>query len=249
MSHPTSHTAHAINDEALDRIFRAARTHNKWTDEPVSDALLMALYDLLRWGPTAANSLPARFLFLTSMDAKLRLKPLLNEGNREKTMQAPAVAIIGYDLDFPEQMPRLFPAAPKIKDVYAGKPDLIEKDALRSGSLQGAYLIIAARALGLDCGPMGGFNRAGASLRTACSHAARNGSEAGPCAAGTSTAKPILPPFTTRPAIMSCCTMLRPLTGSITWSRALKISSRLSVMAGLIIALGAYANCPVFATK
>ncbi len=161
MSHPTSHTAHAINDEALDRIFRAARTHNKWTDEPVSDALLMALYDLLRWGPTAANSLPARFLFLTSMDAKLRLKPLLNEGNREKTMQAPAVAIIGYDLDFPEQMPRLFPAAPKIKDVYAGKPDLIEKDALRSGSLQGAYLIIAARALGLDCGPMGGFNRAG----------------------------------------------------------------------------------------
>ena len=161
MSHPTSHTAHAINDEALDRIFRAARTHNKWTDEPVSDALLMALYDLLRWGPTAANSLPARFLFLTSMDAKLRLKPLLNEGNREKTMQAPAVAIIGYDLDFPEQMPRLFPAAPKIKDVYAGKPDLIEKDALRSGSLQGAYLIIAARALCMVCGPMGGFNRAG----------------------------------------------------------------------------------------
>jgi 3-hydroxypropanoate dehydrogenase len=153
--------SHAISDEALDTIFRAARTHNKWSDKPVSAALLMAVYDLMRWGPTAANSTPARFLFLTSMEAKLRLKPLLNEGNKEKTMHAPAVAIIGFDLDFPELMPRLFPASPKIKDAYAGKPEMTRTDALRNGSLQGAYFIIAARALGLDCGPMGGFDRDG----------------------------------------------------------------------------------------
>ena len=94
-------TPHAINDEALDTIFRTARTHNKWSDKPVSDAMLMAVYDLMRWGPTAANTSTARFRFLTSPQAKARLKPLLAEGNREKTMQAPAVAIIGYDLDFP----------------------------------------------------------------------------------------------------------------------------------------------------
>ena len=152
---------HAVSDEALDTIFRDARTQNKWSDKPVSDALLMAVYDLMRWGPTAANSTPARFVFLTSQESKLRLKPLLNEGNREKTMLAPAVTIIGYDLDFPEHLPRLFPNAPKMKDSFAGKPDLIRTDALRNGSLQGAYFIIAARALGLDCGPMGGFDRDG----------------------------------------------------------------------------------------
>jgi 3-hydroxypropanoate dehydrogenase len=149
---------HAISDEALDIIFRAARTQNKWTDKPVSDALLMAVYDLMHWAPTAANTSPARFIFVTTPEAKARLKPLLSEGNREKTMQAPAVTIIGYDLDFPDTLPRLFPHAPKIKDNFSGKPDLTKEVAFRNGSLQGAYFIIAARALGLDCGPMSGFD-------------------------------------------------------------------------------------------
>jgi 3-hydroxypropanoate dehydrogenase len=153
--------SHAISDEALDAIFRAARTQNKWSDKPVSDTLLMAVYDLMRWGPTAANMTPARFLFLTSPEAKARLKPLLSEGNREKTMHAPAVTIIGYDLDFPETLPKLFPNAPKMKDNFAGKPEATETAALRGGTLQGAYFIIAARALGLDCGPMSGFDNAG----------------------------------------------------------------------------------------
>ena len=152
---------HAVNDEALDTILRAARTHNKWKDEPVSDALLMAIYDLMRWGPTSANTTPARILFLTSRAAKERLKPLLDAGNREKTMHAPAVAIIGYDLDFPRTLPHLFPSSPGLKDSFAGKPALTRTEALRNGSLQGGYFIVAARALGLDCGPMGGFDRAG----------------------------------------------------------------------------------------
>ena len=154
-------TPHAINDEALDLIFRAARTHNKWSDKPVSDTLLMALYDLMRWGPTSANTTPARLLFLTSQAAKERLRPHLNEGNREKTMKAPVVTVIGYDLDFPETLPKLFPNSPKMKEVFAGKPELVKTEALRNGSLQGGYFIIAARALGLDCGPMGGFDRDG----------------------------------------------------------------------------------------
>jgi 3-hydroxypropanoate dehydrogenase len=152
---------HAISDEALNTIFRAARTQNKWLNIPVSDALLMAVYDLMRWGPTAANTTPARFVFVTTPPAKARLKPLLSEGNREKTMLAPAVAIIGYDLDFPDTLPKLFPNAPKMKENFAGKPDLTQTSALRNGSLQGAYFIIAARALGLDCGPMSGFDNDG----------------------------------------------------------------------------------------
>ena len=153
--------SHAISDEALDTIFRAARTQNKWSDEPVSDAMLMAVYDLMRWGPTSANMMPARFLFLTSPEAKARLKPHLSEGNREKTMKAPAVTIVAYDLDFPETLPKLFPNAPKMKDNFAGKPEATETAAFRNGTLQGAYFIIAARALGLDCGPMSGFDNAG----------------------------------------------------------------------------------------
>src|SRR5258707_13890682 len=99
----------AINDEGLDKIFRAARSHNKWSDVPVSDAMLMAVYDLMRWGPTSGNITPARILFLTSMEAKRRLEPLLDKGNREKSMTAPAVAIIGYDLDFPQTLAILKP--------------------------------------------------------------------------------------------------------------------------------------------
>jgi 3-hydroxypropanoate dehydrogenase len=158
MSHAASH---AISDEALDVIFRAAHTHNKWSDRPVSDALLMAVYDLMRWGPTSANSTPARFLFLTSPDAKERLKPHLMEGNREKTMHAPVVAIIGYDLDFLEIWPRLFPNNPRMKNNFTGKPEATREFAFRNGTLQGAYFIIAARALGLDCGPMSGFSNEG----------------------------------------------------------------------------------------
>lgn len=153
-------SAHTINDEALDIIFRTARTQNKWLDKPVSNTLLMALYDLMRWGPTSANCSPARILFLTTPEAKERLKPHLSEGNRAKTMSAPVTAIIGYDLDFPELLPRLFPHNQDAKNWFKN-PDLREKTAFRNGTLQGAYFIIAARAVGLDCGPMSGFDNAG----------------------------------------------------------------------------------------
>lgn len=154
-------TSHAVSDEALDIIFRDARTQNKWTDKPVSNALLMAVYDLMRWGPTSANASPARFYFLTTKEAKERLKPHLSAGNRDKTMAAPAVAIIGMDMDFPEHFPRLFPNNPSIKDGFTNNEPLRQSFALRNSSLQGAYFIIAARALGLDCGPMSGFDNAG----------------------------------------------------------------------------------------
>ncbi|HEX3673636.1 MAG TPA: malonic semialdehyde reductase [Rhizomicrobium sp.] len=153
-------SAHAINDEALDLLFRNARTQNKWQDRAVSPALLMAVYDLMRWGPTSANISPARIVFVTSPEAKERLKPYLSEGNREKTMSAPVTAIIGYDVDFARHVPRLFPHAPGAKDWFAD-PKFAEVVAFRNGTLQGAYLIIAARALGLDCGPMSGFDNAG----------------------------------------------------------------------------------------
>ena len=151
--------SHAINDEDLDVIFRKARTQNKWLDKPVSPALIMAIYDLMRWGPTSANQSPARFVFVTSKEAKERLKPHLSEGNRAKTMSAPVTAIIGYDLDFPETLPKLFPHAPDAKNWFKGPAG--EVHAFRNGTLQGAYFIIAARALGLDCGPMSGFDNAG----------------------------------------------------------------------------------------
>ena len=154
-------TSHAVSDEALDIIFRQARTQNKWQDKPVSTALLMAIYDLMRWGPTSGNSTPARLLFLASHAAKERLKPHLSVGNRDKTMVAPVVAIIGMDLDFPETLPKLFPNRPQMKDGFAGKEEFTRIFALRNSSLQGAYFIIAARALGLDCGPMSGFDNDG----------------------------------------------------------------------------------------
>ncbi len=152
---------HAVSDEALDTLFRNARSHNRWTDEPVSDAPLMALYDLMRWGPTAGNTTPARFLFLTTPAAKERLKPHLDGGNVEKSMTAPALAIIAYDLDFPDTLSILKPYAPNAKKYYENKAEMVREDAFRNGSLQGAYFMMAARALGLDCGPMGGFDHAG----------------------------------------------------------------------------------------
>jgi 3-hydroxypropanoate dehydrogenase len=147
----------AINDSDLDTIFRAARTHRHWQDKPVSPSLLMAIYDLMRWGPTSANTSPGRIVFVVSHEAKERLKPHLDEGNVAKTMSAPATAIIGYDLEFARQLPKLNPGLANTQFSAAE----IEATAFRNGSLQGAYFIIAARALGLDCGPMSGFNNEG----------------------------------------------------------------------------------------
>ena len=152
--------SHAISDEALNTIFRNARTHNKWLDKPVSPALLMAVYDLMRWGPTSANVSPARIVFVVSKGAKERLKSHLGPVNVDKTMAAPATAIIGDDLDFARHMPKLFPHNPSAKDWFKDHV-LAEKTAFRNGTLQGAYFIIAARALGLDCGPMSGFDNEG----------------------------------------------------------------------------------------
>jgi 3-hydroxypropanoate dehydrogenase len=151
---------HPVNDEALDIIFRSARTQNKWQDKPVSNAMLMAIYDLMRWGPTSANCSPARVVFLTTPEAKKRLEPFLSAGNRAKTMSAPVTAIIGYDAGFADLLPKLFPHDPAAKTWFAN-PAHAEHTAFRNGSLQGAYFIIAARSVGLDCGPMSGFDNAG----------------------------------------------------------------------------------------
>jgi 3-hydroxypropanoate dehydrogenase len=149
-----------LPDRCLDQIFREARTHNAWHDEDIPDSLLHELVDLVKLGPTSANCSPARFLFVKSPAAKERLKPLLSEGNRDKTMKAPVCAIIGYDLDFYQHLPKLFPHT-DAKSWFEGKPKKIEDTAFRNGTLQGAYLILAARALGLDTGPMSGFDNAG----------------------------------------------------------------------------------------
>ena len=150
----------ALDDKSLDLIFRDARTRNGWADTPVSDDEIKAIYDLFKWGPTAVNSTPARIVWVKSEAAKKRLEPLLSAGNRAKTMKAPVVAVIGYDLAFAEQLPKLFPNAPGAKDWFPPGP-ATEAGAFRNGTLQGAYLIIAARALGLDAGPMSGFDNAG----------------------------------------------------------------------------------------
>lgn len=148
-----------LTDTALDQLFREARSYNSWSRQPVNDALLHALYELMKWGPTSANSCPARIVFVRSDAARQKLKPCLAEGNVEKSMTAPVVAIIGMDMAFYEQLPKLFPHT-DARSWYAGKPDKILDTAMRNSSLQGAYLILAARALGLDCGPMSGFDKA-----------------------------------------------------------------------------------------
>jgi len=149
-----------IEDTCLDQIFREARTHNAWLDKDVPDALLHELVDLAKLGPTSANCSPARILFVKSQVAKEKLKPHLSEGNRDKTMKAPVCAIIGYDLDFYEHLPKLFPHT-DARSWFAGDEQKIFDTAFRNGTLQGAYLIVAARALGLDCGPMSGFDSTG----------------------------------------------------------------------------------------
>lgn len=150
-----------VSDKALDILFRQARSHSFWLDKPVSDVTLQALYDLMRYGPTTANSQPARLLFLKSKEAKERLRPHLIPTNVEKVMTAPVTAIIGYDTRFYEHLPKVFPHNPAARSWYEGDPEHVERNALRNSSLQGGYLIIAARALGLDCGPMSGFDNAG----------------------------------------------------------------------------------------
>ena len=148
-----------LNEFALNTLFRQARTHSYWLDKAVDEALLQQLYDLLRMAPTSANCSPARLVFVKSPEAKLRLKPAMSEGNRDKTMKAPVTVIVAYDLEFYEQLGKLFPHA-DARSWFAGKPETIQNTAFRNSSLQGAYLILAARALGLDCGPMSGFNNA-----------------------------------------------------------------------------------------
>lgn len=149
-----------LSAEAQAQLFTEARTRNAWSDRKVTDAQIRELYDLMKWGPTSANCSPARFVFLRSEEAKARLKPFLMEGNVKKTMGAPCVAVIGHDMTFYERLPQLFPHA-DAKSWFEGNEALIEDTAFRNGTLQGAYLMIAARALGLDCGPMSGFDREG----------------------------------------------------------------------------------------
>ena len=147
----------SIDAQCLDQLFFDARTHNEWQDRPVSDELLRELFDVLRWAPTSANCSPARIVFAKSPEAKAKLLPALIEGNVEKTRTAPVTAVIGHDLEFHEHLPKLFPHT-DARSWFVGNESLIEATAFRNGSLQGAYLILAARALGLDCGPMSGFD-------------------------------------------------------------------------------------------
>lgn len=148
-----------LDTPALDQLFRTARTYNAFSGE-IDDATLHRLYELLKWGPTAANASPARFVFVRSPEAKAKLGPALDAGNREKTLAAPVTVIVGHDMAFYDKLPVLFPHT-DARSWFAGRPEpVLETVALRNGSLQGAYLILAARALGLDCGPMSGFNNA-----------------------------------------------------------------------------------------
>jgi 3-hydroxypropanoate dehydrogenase len=149
----------SLSAEALDRIFRTARTHRNWTVRPVTDETLRAIHELMKWGPTSSNCCPARIAFVRSPEAKERLRPALDAGNVAPTMAAPATAIIAYDLEFYDKLPLLVPHR-DARSAFVGKPELVRTTAYQSGTLQGAYLIIAARALGLDCGPMGGFDKA-----------------------------------------------------------------------------------------
>ncbi|MGH8053920.1 MAG: malonic semialdehyde reductase [Stenotrophomonas sp.] len=148
-----------FTDAALDQLFRTARTQNSFQDRPVEDSQLRALYDLLKWGPTSANASPARFVFVKSADAKQKLAPALSEGNLAKTLAAPVTVIIGFDQDFHEKLPYLFPHT-DAKSWFDGPREGRHEAAFRNGTLQGAYLILAARTLGLDAGPMSGFDAA-----------------------------------------------------------------------------------------
>jgi 3-hydroxypropanoate dehydrogenase len=147
-----------LSDAALDQLFRTARTYRAWRDQPVPDETLREIYELMKWGPTSSNCSPARIVFVKSLAAKERLKPALDAGNVRQTMAAPATAIVAYDLEFYTTMAVLSPRTDV--STFVDHPALTLETAMRNGSLQGAYLILAARALGLDCGPMSGFDNA-----------------------------------------------------------------------------------------
>jgi 3-hydroxypropanoate dehydrogenase len=152
------HEHKKVSAECLDQLFLKARTHWVWHPEPVPLELLKELYNVARFGPTSANSSPARFLFLTTPQAKERLRPALSPTNVEKTMTAPVTVIVAWDTEFHEKLPQLFPAR-DMRSIFAGNAALLHETAFRNGTLQGAYFMIAARALGLDCGPMSGFDQ------------------------------------------------------------------------------------------
>jgi 3-hydroxypropanoate dehydrogenase len=157
MTDPAPSLHAPLDDRALDQLFREARTHGKWQDRPVPDDKLEALYSLLKFGPTSGNCAPARFLFIRTAEGKARLKAALSPGNIEKTMNAPVVAVVAHDQDFYDKLSFLFPHA-EVRGWYADNPALADTTAFRNGTLQGAYLILAARAVGLDAGPMSGFD-------------------------------------------------------------------------------------------
>tara|TARA_A100001035_G_scaffold26200_1_gene17550 strand:- start:482 stop:1072 length:591 start_codon:yes stop_codon:yes gene_type:complete len=142
-------------------IFQEARTHNDWLDKDISNDILMEIFDLMKWGPTSANCSPTRIIFVKSKASKDRLLPFVIESNLEKTKSAPVTAIIGYDINFHDHLPKLFPHNPDAQNWFNHSIDIAEETAFRNGSMQGAYFIIAARALGLDCGPMSGFDKKG----------------------------------------------------------------------------------------
>lgn len=152
------HAAGPIAPEALEQLFTGARTHNGWLEKEVPDSLLELAVDYAKWGPTSANCSPMRVVFVRAPEAKARLAPAMSDANRPKTMAAPATAIVAYDLDFPDRLPHLYPAT-DARSWFVGNDKLIEETAVRNGSLQGAYLLLALRAVGLDCGPMSGFDR------------------------------------------------------------------------------------------
>src|SRR6266404_5354016 len=154
VAHPTK-----IDDQALKQLFLEARTHTAWLPKRVPAHILREAYELARMGPTSANSNPARFVFIESEAAKARLLPALAPLNVEKTKAAPVTVIVAWDTEFYEKMPRLFPQKPEMRSYFAGNQGLIDETAFRNGSLQGGYFILAARALGLDCGPMSGFDQ------------------------------------------------------------------------------------------
>ena len=151
-----------LDGQSLDKILRNARTHNVWLPKPVTDQQLREIYEILKWGPTSVNSQPGRIVFVRTPEGKEKLKPALSPGNLDKTMAAPVTAIIAYDTRFYEHLPSIFPHNPAAIDNFrgAGKEEAARMTAIRNGTLQGAYFIIAARALGLDCGAMSGFNNA-----------------------------------------------------------------------------------------
>src|SRR5579871_4946897 len=151
----------ALPASSLDQLFRLARTSDEWSSEPVDDRTIHDLYELLKWGPTSANSSPARFVWVRSADGKAKLAGLAADLNKPKILAAPITVIVGHDLNFAGELPKLMPHAAEMMQKYFAPPEVAEVTAMRNGTLQGAYLIVAARALGLDCGPMSGFDNAG----------------------------------------------------------------------------------------